>query len=32
MSDEDQGEGKSFLSRWSQRKQEAKQPEPALIP
>ncbi len=28
MSDEDQGdEGKSFLSRWSQRKQEAKQPE-----
>jgi hypothetical protein len=28
MSDQDQGnEGKSFLSRWSQRKQEAKQPE-----
>jgi Protein of unknown function (DUF3306) len=28
MSDQDQGDdGKSFLSRWSQRKQEAKQPE-----
>ena len=27
MSDQDQGDDKSFLSRWSQRKQEAKQPD-----
>jgi len=33
MSDQDQGgEGKSFLSRWSQRKQEAKQPDRDAAP